>query len=82
MIKTIKAKNSKTHTNGIYDVGFVKYRIKDICRSDFVFDYVVAMQRYRNLDVDWFGGVMQVKGGVVWWITINEWFQEYMRLGT
>ena len=36
----------------IPDVGFVKYRIKDICRSDFVFDYVVAMQRYRNLDVD------------------------------
>ena len=38
--------------NDIPDVGFVKYRIKDICRSDFVFDYVVAMQRYRNLDVD------------------------------
>ena len=36
----------------IPDVGFVKYRIKDICRSDFVFDYVVAMQRYRNLDID------------------------------
>lgn len=36
----------------IPDVGFVKYRIQDICRSDFVYDYVVAMQQYRNLDVE------------------------------
>ena len=36
----------------IPDVGFVKYRIQDICRSDFVYDYVVAMQQYRNLNVE------------------------------
>lgn len=35
----------------IPNIGFVKYRIKDICRSDFVYDYVLAMQDYHNLDV-------------------------------
>lgn len=36
----------------IPDVGFVKYKVKDICRSDFVYDYVVAMQKYRKFDVE------------------------------
>lgn len=36
----------------IPDIGFVKYRIRDICRSDFVYDYLIAMQKYRNLDVE------------------------------
>lgn len=36
----------------IPDVGFIKYRVRDICRSDFVYDYVVAMQKYRKYDVE------------------------------
>lgn len=36
----------------IPDVGFIKYRVRDICRSDFVYDYVVAMQKFRNFDVE------------------------------
>lgn len=36
----------------IPNVGFIKYRVKDICRSDFVYDYVVAMQKFRNFDVE------------------------------
>lgn len=36
----------------IPNVGFVKYRVRDICRSDFVYDYVVAMQQYRRFDVE------------------------------
>lgn len=36
----------------IPDIGFIKYRVRDICRSDFVYDYVVAMQKYRKFDVE------------------------------
>lgn len=36
----------------IPDIGFVKYKVRDICRSDFVYDYVVAMQQYRKFDVE------------------------------
>lgn len=36
----------------IPDVGFIKYRVRDICRSDFVYDYVVAMQKFRKFDVE------------------------------
>lgn len=36
----------------IPDIGFVKYRVRDICRSDFVYDYVIAMQKYHDFDVE------------------------------